>query len=325
MFLNSQIEYLLWLQNLRTTTNDILDPFFLGVTHFGEFLIPIAFLSLIYWSLNKKAGEFLIITHAFSLLLNQFVKMAACINRPWILSDKIKPVADAIPRATGYSFPSGHTANAMAVWGGLAVWLWDNKKVRYSMLVLILLIAFSRNYLGVHTPQDIIVSFILGIIILFISKKTFDKIANGGVDKKIFLTGFILSVAVIAFVIIKYYSLNGQKFFDFVYQMPSFYFNTGYTLGAVSGWFCCRKLIPFETDNLSWLKRITRFIFGYCAFLIILFQGLPILISDFGSCKGNFICALFIGIFITFFYPWIFTRLEKYLNFKGIDSLWKKN
>ena len=318
MFLESQIEYLLWLQNIRVITNGIFDQFFMSITRFGEFLIPAAFITFIYWSLNKKVGEFLILTHAFSLLFNQFIKMMAGINRPWVLNDNIKPVPEAIPRASGYSFPSGHTANAMALWGGLAVLFWENKKIRYSMFIFILLIAFSRNYLGVHTPQDVIVSILLGIIILYFANKFFKKTENNNnSDIKIFAIGAILTIVTIFAVILKYFNLEGQKFLDYVYQMPSFYFNIGYVFGAISGWLACRKLIPFETDNISWIKRIFRFIFGYSVMLLILFQGIEVLISDFGKCRGNFICAFVIGVFITFFYPWIFTRIEKYFKLKG--------
>ena len=322
MFLDSQIEYLLWLQNIRESLNGFFDPFFLAITNFGEYLISFAFLSLVYWSINKKAGEFLILTHAFSVLCNIFAKMLACINRPWILSNKIKPVPDAIPEASGYSFPSGHTSKAMAIWGGLAAWLWDNKKVRYSMIILILLIAFSRNYLGVHTPQDVIFSLVMGIIIVYLAYIIFKKMEeDDSVATKIFVSGVIFSLISIGTVIFKYYRLEGQKFFEYAYQMPSFYFNFGYAFGAIFGWFACRKLIPFETYNISWTKRILRFVFGYLILLIILYQGREVLISDFGNCKGELICAFVMGIFITFFYPWIFTKAEKYLNFKGIEKI----
>ena len=315
MFLDSQIEYLLWLQNIRESLNGFLDPFFMSVTYFGEYLIAFAFLGLIYWSVNKKAGEFLILTHAFSVMCNIFVKMLACINRPWILSDKIKPVPDAIPGASGYSFPSGHTSKAMAIWGGLAVLLWDDKKVRYSMLVLILLIAFSRNYLGVHTPQDIIFSFVMGIIIVYFAYKIYKKSeSDESVSTKIFAAGTVFAVITLVTAIFKYYHLDGQKFLDYAYQMPSFYYNFGYAFGAISGWFACKKFIPFETDNISWMKRIIRFIFGYLIILIIIYQGKEVLISDFGKCKGSLICAFITGIFITFFYPWIFTKAEKLLK-----------
>lgn len=316
MFLESQIEYLLWLQNLREATNSFFDPFFLAVTHFGEFLICTAFLTLIYWSVSKKAGEFLILISTFSILCNQFLKMMVCINRPWLLSEKVKPIVQAIPQATGYSFPSGHTANAMAVWGGLAIILWNNKKIRYTLFVLIALIAFSRNYLGVHTPQDVIVSFVLGIVILYFANKIFNKSDNDKIDLKIFAIGFLLALIALIAVIFKYFSLKGQNLIGYVYQMPSFYFNIGYIFGILLGWFACKKLVPFETYGIGLIKRVFRFIFGYIIVLLILFQWIEILISDFGKCKGNFICAFVIGVFITFFYPWLFTRIEKFVENK---------
>ena len=214
----------------------------------------------------------------------------------------------------------------MAIWGGLAVWLWDNKIVRYSMITLILLIAFSRNYLGVHTPQDVIFSLILGVFILFFAFKIYKKSENDStIDIKIFAGGVILATISLSAVIFKYYHLSGQKFLDYVYQMPSFYFNFGYAFGAITGWFACKKLIPFETDNISWAKRISRFVIGYLILLLIMYSGKTVLISDFGNCKGNIICAFVMGIFITFFYPWIFTRFEKHFNFNGVNRLWKKN
>ena len=326
MFLDSQIEYLLYLQNLRESLNGFFDPFFMSVTNFGEYLISFAFLSFIYWSINKKAGEFLILTHAFSILINIFVKMLAGINRPWILSDKIKPVAEAIPGASGYSFPSGHTAKAMAIWGGLAVWLWDKKLVRYSMLILILLIAFSRNYLGVHTPQDVIFSLVAGVFILFFANRIKIKAEEDNtVCKKVFYAGVISSVVILGVVLFKYYNLSGQNFFDYAYQMPSFYFNFGYAFGVIAGWFACKTFITYETDNISWAKRISRFVFGFLILLIIMYQISPVLIADFGSCKGNLISAFVLGIFLTFFYPWIFTRVERHFNFKGFERLLKRD
>ena len=315
MFLNIQIEYLLWLQNFRELTHGFFDPFFLAVTHFGEFLIFTAFLTLIYWSLNKKTGEFLIITNVFSILCNQFIKMTACIERPWILSDKIKPVSDAIPKATGYSFPSGHTARAMSVWGGLAVWFWDKKIIRYSMFLLILLIAFSRNYLVVHTLQDVVVSFVIGLILLYFLKKIFDKIdGDNNIDLKIFLFGIIAAAIMTSTVVFKYYHFDSQKISSYIYQLPSFCFHCGYIIGTFLGWFACRKLITFETENISVLTKILRFVFGYSFLLILLYQVVNIFISDFGKCRGNFIGAFVIGLFITFLYPWVFTRVERFLK-----------
>ncbi len=329
MFLNYQLDYLLWLQNLRDLTNDVLTPFFLAVTHFGELLIPLSFIALIYWSLNRKVGEFLLLNLSFTFLFNQLAKMLFCINRPWILSDKIKPVPDALPMATGYSFPSGHTARAIAVWGGLVVKLWDNKAVRYTLTGLILLIAFSRNYLGVHTPQDVLVSLISGIFILLGTKILFDKMEeNENLDTKIFLPGMFITIFVILIITFKpYFTGISDTFINSDPNMDSFFKHTGSILGAISGWYICRKYVPFTTNNISALKRIFRFLPGFIILLLIMFFTKKILVADFGINKGSFIYGALISTYVTLFYPWIFSKTEKFFDIDVLEKLWfwKKN
>ena len=94
--------------------------------------------------------------------------MAVCAYKPWIRDGRITPVESANSGASGYSFPSGHTAKAMAVWGGLAVHDFKrNKPIASFLLLIILAVGFTRNYLGIHTPQDVIVSLILGRFIIY--------------------------------------------------------------------------------------------------------------------------------------------------------------
>ena len=65
----------------------------------------------------------------------------------------------------GFSFPSGHTQNVFATFGGVFAW---TKKVWLKIVcaVMIVLVAFSRMYLGVHTPLDVGVSVVIGIVLL---------------------------------------------------------------------------------------------------------------------------------------------------------------
>ena len=315
MFLSYQLDYLLWLQNFRELTNDIFTPFFLAITHFGDISIPLLLIAFIYWSLDKKFGEFIIINLFFGFLCNQFLKMIFCIHRPWILSDKIKPVIKAVPRAFGYSFPSGHTACAMAVWGGLAVKLWEKKIIIYSLFALILLIAFSRNYLGVHTPQDVLVSIFLGIIILFITKKLFDKIDNNDFDFKIFIAGISFIAITLITVWFKNYFNAATELSEVVKSnLQGFYMDMGSIIGLIIGWYACRKLIPFSTTGISPTKRILRFLLGIGILIPLMLFSHDIFVNDFGKTGGEVTYAFVISIFITFFYPWIFTRIERIIN-----------
>ena len=158
------IEYLLFLQNWRNATNNMLTPFMEWISLFAVtylILIPI----FVYWCLDKKKGLYVLASYGMGIALNAVVKLTACIYRPWIRDARVLPAGDAITTATGYSFPSGHSSTASLIYGGLAVVSWNPKKTRIFAVIAIicmLITGFSRNYLGVHTPQDVCVGLTLG-------------------------------------------------------------------------------------------------------------------------------------------------------------------
>ena len=150
------IEYLLLLQKLRELTNDILTPFMELISLFAvSYLVFIPV--LVYWIFDKKKGLFPLASFYFVIGINAVVKLTACIYRPWIRDVRVLPAGDSIRTATGYSFPSGHTATAGPICGGLSKVFSDSKKwISRICMILLLITAFSRNYLGVHTPQDVL-------------------------------------------------------------------------------------------------------------------------------------------------------------------------
>ena len=85
-------------------------------------------ISGIYWFVRKQSALYLLFNFYMGNFINQAIKMAVCAYRPWIRDGRITPVESANSRASGYSFPSRHTAKAMAVWGGLAVHDFKRKK-----------------------------------------------------------------------------------------------------------------------------------------------------------------------------------------------------
>jgi membrane-associated phospholipid phosphatase len=77
--------------------------------------------------------------------------------------------------AGGYGFPSGHLSSTITVWGGLSVLL-NNAGLRLAAVLLVLLMAVSRMYLGRHFPADVLGGFVLGSVIVF----TANRLAGGG-------------------------------------------------------------------------------------------------------------------------------------------------
>ena len=91
-FLHIQMDYLLLLQNFREWSGGIFDSFFTHITMGGEYEFGILFTALIYWIINKNYGIFMVWNLFLGLLTNQFLKVSACIYRPWILDSRIHPV-----------------------------------------------------------------------------------------------------------------------------------------------------------------------------------------------------------------------------------------
>jgi membrane-associated phospholipid phosphatase len=90
-----------------------------------------------------------------------------------LLYGRTRPIAffELYPSPASYSFPSGHALFATAFFGGLAVLLWGRLarpglRLAVALLAvsLIILIGFSRIYLGVHYPTDVVGGFAAGIV-----------------------------------------------------------------------------------------------------------------------------------------------------------------
>jgi membrane-associated phospholipid phosphatase len=147
------------------------------VTHLGNhnFLIPANLLLITFLVFKKKKG--LAITCGMvalsSLLIMIFLKE---------LTHRLRPSDPLIPGITNFSFPSGHAFMSIAFYG-LLIWIttrvvakkWIRRSIILFLLLLILIIGFSRIYLRVHYATDVIAGFCMGtawlIILLSIIKK----------------------------------------------------------------------------------------------------------------------------------------------------------
>lgn len=160
---------LLFIQdNLRV---DFLTPIMKAITLLGSFkgifwiMICIALLVI---SRTRRAGVAASIALAFSgIISNAIIKNLVDRTRPYVAIDGLEPLGK-IP--TDPSFPSGHASAAFAVSVALCIalpWIMEKKKahlIGVLFIVLSSLISFTRLYLGVHYPSDVLAGIILGII-----------------------------------------------------------------------------------------------------------------------------------------------------------------
>jgi len=148
---------------LATIRTPLLDNIIGLITRLGEETILLVIGMVIMWCVDKKWGFRFMFAGLFGTALNQLLKAIFLIPRPWVLDPGFEIVESAREAATGYSFPSGHTQSAGTVFGMIAMWM-KKRWVTVSCIVIVLLVGFSRMYLGVHTPYDVGVSLMTSLL-----------------------------------------------------------------------------------------------------------------------------------------------------------------
>ncbi|WP_312644946.1 phosphatase PAP2 family protein [Hydrogenoanaerobacterium sp.] len=172
------------LHAIQAVANPVLDYLFIGITVLGEPLVAVAVLTIAYWLWDKETGEYLSFTLLFSLNINGLIKNVCKLPRP-IGEEGVRTLRPET--ATGHSFPSGHTQTAATLYGSLA-WRMRRTWVTVSALLLTLLIAVSRLYLGVHWPKDVLVALLLGVVISFGGYLLFSNINEQGRERTYLFT-----------------------------------------------------------------------------------------------------------------------------------------
>lgn len=155
-------------QFVRSIRCDEMDFFMKFVTSFGNTATIFILLCLVVWLLikmvkNKKLAMIFFGSLVSNVLLNQLIKAVIRRERP----------VNSLIYVGGFSFPSGHAMVSMAFYGMLIYLFYKlvkNKIFRNVLIcsfgLLILLIGFSRIYLGVHYFSDVLVGFSLSLLYL---------------------------------------------------------------------------------------------------------------------------------------------------------------
>ena len=307
------IQYLLWLQDFRNGIQDALTPVMAFISDFATtylILIPI----FVYWFWDKRKGLYPLVSYYFCMFFTPIIKLTCCIYRPWIRDSRILPAGDSIKTATGYSFPSGHTTTAGPLAGGMAVNMWESKRTRWLSFLFaafVLLTGFSRNYLGVHTPQDVFVAITLSVLCLILTKKLFDYLDQHP-DKEdlLLLVGFILCWAGILYISVKGYprDLNeeGKLIVDPQKMMNDGYGDLGKVIGFIIARFVEKKWIRFQPLRKDW-KNAVICLLGLIPLVLLKNWVRPLMTDWLGSHWGK----LVFSVIHAFYYIALFPLLLK--------------
>lgn len=306
------IQYLLLLQDLRNATGGIFDEFFNALSKFAADIMP--FLPfVVLWACDKKWGYRFITTWGLGEIINSLIKLTVCAYRPWIRSDLIEPAGDSKTAATGYSFPSGHTMTATATYGTTFAWQKDKRKwLAVIMGVLIALTGFSRNFLGVHTPQDVLVGFsesVILIIVIGIVQKKLD--GNEKAIDMLTLAGVALVVFTLIYIHVKSYPMDyvdGKLLVDPQSMMNDIFKACGAFLAFMIGSYYERHYmkyeIPFGAKELPILTCTgIGIMMGWKQWF-----GPAIFNAALGTHWGNFVARFIMMLFGMIVWPIVITK-----------------
>lgn len=285
---------------------------FLGTEEFYILIMPILF-----WCINTSLGIRVAVLLMFSVSINDGIKMSFHGPRPYWYSSQVK----VFSTETSFGIPSGHSQSAVVVWGLLAAYLrkWWAWLIAIS---LILLAGLSRMYLGVHFFMDVLLGWILGGLLLWLTLRFWDPVVAWVKRLKPgrqILYAFLSSLLLILISLIPYCWLklsNWQApeewagFASSAISLEGTMTSAGTFFGLMAGLVWLDHLGWFDTRG-TWWKLILRYLLGVAGVLIIryglkfIFPSGETLIAD----VFRYVRYSLIGFWLTGAAPWMFLQL----------------
>ncbi len=269
----------------------VLDSVFRAITFMGGEEFYLFLLPLLLWCVDFGLGARLAVLFLLSSYLNTDLKGLFQQPRPFDLNPSVR-----LSSAEGYGLPSGHAQSAVVVWGSIAAW---SRKGWFwgTAIGLIVLIGFSRIYLGVHFPTDVFAGWAIGAIFLGLylgmQPRAEKWLARLSLGQQILIA---LAVPLLLLLI--------HPVEDTTAAMAA-------VAGSGVGLALKHRYLPFNARG-PWWQRILRFLIGG-VIVIALYLGLKMVLPGEESALYLVFCFLrygLIGVWISLGAPWFFRLLR---------------
>ena len=298
------MEFLYLLENIRFP---LLNELMLLITRLGEETAFLVAAMIVFWCVDKNRGYYLMGVGFGGTILTQCLKLVCKVPRPWVRDPNFEPIPGSKEAAGGYSFPSGHSQSAVGTFGSLA-YTGKNKALRWIFLAICLLVPFSRMYLGVHTPADVLVGSACALVLIFGLRFLAD-----GKHTRLMLV-ILCGVAVLYWIFVQFL-LNPENLDPHNYESG---LKNAYTLmGAIFGMllvhYVDEKWVHFEVKAIWWAQILK--VIGGLALVLLIKEGLRSPLNALlGQLPGRalryFLVVLAAGILWPLTFRW-FTSLGK--------------
>lgn len=290
---------------------------FLGSEEFYLLLMP-----AIYWSIDTALGMRVGLILLLSRSINILFKWAFHMPRPYWYSEPVDGMASEL----GFGAPSGHSQIPSSIFGRIAVAV-RKRWATVLLLTLIFLIGFSRMFLGVHFPHDVLTGWLFGGLLVWAFVK-YEEPVKAWFGKRRF-GNQIAVIAVITLVILligvgTLYLLNDftipddwiTNAVDDQGEAPDPLEVTGLInsaaafFGLGAGIILLEKAGKYDARGLLW-KRIVRYLIGVIGVLAI-WMGLDMVFPDTGdllSYSLRFVRYGLVAFWISYLAPLLFVRI----------------
>ena len=256
------MQFLYLLEKLRFP---LLDEAMLLITQLGEETAFLAAALIVFWCVDKRKGYYLMSVGFIGTMLNQFLKLACAVPRPWVLDPEFTIVEKAREAATGYSFPSGHSQNAVGTFGSIAAFS-GNKWVRYAAVAAAVLVPLSRMYLGVHTPADVLVGSGMALGLVFLLRPMLAWKEEKAM-KRLIVGMIVLSLGLLAYVELYPFG-ESVDVHNLQSGMKNAYTMVGCMIGVAVIYVAEKKFVNFETKAVWW-AQLLKIVLGLGVVLLV--------------------------------------------------------
>ncbi len=319
------IELVVAIQNLGGWLQGPMEFFsFLGQEQFFLLILP-----TLYWSVDTRLGLRVGLILLVSVGLVTTLKMVFHGPRPYWYSPQVQGFA----AETSFGVPSGHAQNAVGVWGMLAdglkkKWAWP------AAIAVIFLIGFSRMYLGVHFPHDVIVGWLVGTLLLWAFLALWDRVGEWftrlSVDQQLLFTFLASLVFILLGLLVVAASRNWQMpqaWLDNAtaaipdgeppapFKLEGLILTAGAFFGLAGGAAWLFSVGSVEAGGAVW-RRLLRFLVGIVG-VLVLYLGLGGAFSTISPEEGTVVSYILryiryalIGLWISAGAPLMFLRLR---------------
>lgn len=282
------LDVIQWVQQIQSP---LLNSIFGAITVMGGGRFFIFLLPLVFWCIDYKLGLRLIFIYAVSGFFNFYFKDFFAQPRPFVLDPGV-----GIATARGYGFPSGHAQGSLVLWGCIAAWV--KKKWFWALVaVMVALIGFSRVYLGVHFPTDVMAGWLLGLVFLLlylVLRQRVEAWISAQSPGGQILWGLALPLVLV-----------------FIHPGRAIIRTLGILAGVVLGAVLKTRCLPFSVGG-AWWMRLARYLIGLPIMFGLFFvfaKVYPARQTTLYLVVGFFHAAL-IGVWISLGAPWLFRLLR---------------